>query len=436
MKVLVVGAGGREHALVWKIRRSPGVREVLCAPGSPGTGTLARSVPVPPAAVRELAAFAAAERVDLTVVGPELPLSLGIAGEFAARGLALFGAGREAAAIETSKAFAKRFLERHGIPTAPFTVHDDPESARRALRARREFPVVVKADGLAAGKGVTVAADLEAGLAAVRTLMEERRYGEAGDQIVIEDFLRGREASVFALTDGERVLPLAPCRDYKAALDGDRGPNTGGMGSYCPAPDPDPVLLRRIAATILEPTVRGLAAESRPYRGILYAGLMLTDGGPMVLEFNARFGDPEAQVLLACLQSDLVPLLSGCAAGRLEAEAVRWEPLAAVCVVLASAGYPGEPRTGEPIRGLDSLENENGTLVFHAGTRRDPDGTLRTAGGRVLDVVGLGPDLDAARRRAYAAVERIEFQGMRYRRDIAAPRTLAARAAEDGGGEL
>jgi phosphoribosylamine--glycine ligase len=420
MKVLVVGAGGREHALIWKIDRSSLVKEIYCAPGSPGTSRLARPVPIPPKSVSELAAFAESNRIDLTVVGPELPLNLGIADEFTRRGLVIFGARRGAAEIETSKIFAKEFMVRNRIPTAGFSVHDDPDSARDAIESRREFPVVIKADGLAAGKGVIIAADRDAAIAAIRTIMEEKKFGPAGDRVLIEDYLRGREASMFALTDGERILPLATCRDYKAVFDGDRGPNTGGMGSYTPAPRPEPELRRQIEAEVLHPAVAGMAKEGREYRGILYAGVMLTEAGPQVLEFNARFGDPETQVLMPHMESDLVPLLIECASGSLAGKQVAWNPGGAVCVVLASGGYPEKPDTGIPIHGLEKLEGRDDLVLFHAGTKQDADGTVRTGGGRVLNIVGVGTDLPSARRIAYAGADRVRFDGMHFRRDIAA----------------
>lgn len=426
MKILVVGAGGREHALVWKLHQSPMGKEILCAPGNPGTAEIARSVPIDPASILELASFAAANRVDLTVIGPEIPLALGAADEFEKRGLKVFGARRAAAEIESSKIFAKEFMLRHSIPTAPFTVHDDPEDARRAIGARRRFPVVIKADGLAAGKGVLIAGSREEALSAIDLCMEEKRFGPAGERILIEDFLRGQETSFFALTDGERLLPLATCCDYKAVWEGDRGPNTGGMGSFSPSPLPDQKTCRWIMDRILAPTVAGLARESRPYRGILYAGLMLTEAGPKVLEFNARFGDPETQVLLPRMKSDLLPLLLDCAGGSLEGKQVEWNREAAVCVVLASEGYPEKPLAGKIIEWRKGSEASPDLLFFHAGTQQDGDGTLRSAGGRVINVVGSGTDLREARARAYAGVEAVHFQGMHFRSDIALERTATA----------
>ncbi len=428
MRVLVVGGGGREHALAWKLAQSPRLGALYAAPGNPGIAALARCVPIRADAVDELAAFAERERIDLTVVGPELPLTLGLADRLLARGRPVFGATRAAAALEGSKAFCKQLLARHGIPTARFGVFDEPAGARafaRALGGR----AVVKADGLAAGKGAIVCDAVDAADRAIADMLERRVFGEAGARVVVEERLVGEEVSFFALTDGERICPLAAAQDHKTVFDGDRGPNTGGMGAYSPAPRLDPGLADRIVETIVRPTVRAMAAEGRPYRGVLYAGLMLTADGPQVLEYNARFGDPECQVLVTRLDGDLLPLCQAVAEGRGLPEAVAWRPAAAVCVVLASGGYPGSFKTGYPIAGVDAAAARPGVTVFHAGTARE-DGRLVTAGGRVLGVTATGADLPAAVRLAYAAVEDVRFEGMHYRRDIG---RRSARPPEGGG---
>ncbi|HYG61164.1 MAG TPA: phosphoribosylamine--glycine ligase [Thermoanaerobaculia bacterium] len=426
MRVLVVGGGGREHALCWKLAQSPLLTRLWCAPGNPGIAQVAATVDIAPEDINRLVDFAVAQRVDLTVVGPEVPLTLGLADALAARGLAVFGPTRAAAELEGSKVFAKRFLERHGIPSAPFAVVADAAAAREAM-GRFGWPVVLKADGLAAGKGVLIAQDEAEYEDAVRALFEERRFGASADQVVIEGFLHGEEVSFMALSDGERLLPLATSKDYKRIGDGDTGPNTGGMGCHSPSGLVTAGAAERIAETILRPVIAGLAAEGRPFTGILYAGLMLTEDGPRVLEFNARFGDPEAQVLLLRLEDDLLPVLAAGAAGRFEVPELRFRSEAAACVVLASPGYPGKPRQGEPIRGLGRAGSPPGVEIFHAGTAlvdAESDTELVSAGGRVLSVCALGADLAAALERAYAAVTTIDWPGKVFRRDIGA-RVLA-----------
>jgi phosphoribosylamine---glycine ligase len=416
MKVLVVGGGGREHALCWKLRQSPYLKELYCAPGNPGTTPIARGVPIAPEEIHRLADFAVEKGIDLTVVGPELPLSLGLADEFAARGLAVFGPKKAAAEIEGSKVFAKQFMERHGIPTAPFAIVHDPAEARAAA-GRFGLPVVLKADGLAAGKGVLIAADEEELQAALATLFEERRFGTAADRVVVEAFLSGEEVSCMALADGERILPLAPAKDYKRIGEGDTGPNTGGMGSHSPAGVLAPETAAAVVETVLLPAVAGLAAEDRPFVGVLYAGLMLTPDGPRVLEFNARFGDPEAQVLLLRLGDDLLPVLAEGAAGRFEVQRLHFRHEAAACIVLASPGYPGRPVQGEVIGGVERAAALPGVQVFHAGTALVGD-ELVSAGGRVLNVCATGPELVDALKRAYAAVAEIDWPSKVLRRDI------------------
>ncbi len=417
MRVLIVGGGGREHALAWSLARDPAVDALLAAPGNAGIDEVARCVPVAGDDVDGLVALAEDEAIDLTVVGPEAPLVAGLVDALEARGRLAFGPTEAGARIEGSKAWAKELLLRHGIPTGRAEITDDVTRALMLLDAF-DPPWVIKADGLAAGKGVAVVADRQGAVAAVQSMLVERAFGAAGDRILIEEHLEGREVSVLALTDGEAVIPLEPARDYKRALDGDRGPNTGGMGAHSPVPEVDEGLAGRIAAEILEPTVAALTAEGVRYRGVLYAGLMLTADGPKVLEFNARFGDPEAQAVLPRLESDLAGTLLDCAGGRLVGTKVSWSAEACVTVVLASGGYPGPYETALPIHGLDQAGKSDRVAVFHAGTARR-DGRVVTAGGRVLAVSALGADLADARARAYGAASHISFEGLHRRDDIA-----------------
>lgn len=416
VRVLVVGSGAREHALLWKLAQSPRRPQLFCAPGNAGTAQLAESVPIASGDVRALAVWADERAIDLAIVGPEAPLARGIADAFAARGRALFGPTQAAAQIEASKAWTKALLVRHGIPTARAEIVADLEAARRALDTFGT-PVVVKADGLAAGKGVTVAATRAEAEAAVRACLVERAFGAAGERVVIEECLAGPEVSVLAFVDGECVVPMVPACDYKRVGEGDTGPNTGGMGAYAPPALATPELRARVQREILEPTAAALVAAGRPYRGVLYAGLMVTAEGPKVLEFNCRFGDPETQVILPLLASDLLDIVEAVVEGHLDQAPVRWRAGAACGVVLAAEGYPGPYPMGMPIRGLDTAPDD--ALVFHAGTRATPEGIV-AAGGRVLTVVGQGPDRAAARERAYAALAGIHFEGCYYRRDIAA----------------
>ncbi|KHG66167.1 phosphoribosylamine--glycine ligase [Thermus sp. 2.9] len=407
MKVLVVGSGGREHALLWKAAQSPLVEKLYAAPGNAGMAALAELVPWN-GDVEALADWALAEGIDLTLVGPEAPLVEGIADAFSERGLKVFGPAQKAAMIEGSKAFAKGFMERHGIPTARYRVFTEALEALEYLEAVG-VPIVIKDSGLAAGKGVTVAFDLHQAKQAVLNLLS----GPEGGEVVVEEYLEGEEATVLALTDGEAILPLIPSQDHKRLLDGDQGPMTGGMGAVAPYPM-DPATLKRVEEEILKPLVRGLRAEGVVYRGVVYAGLMLTREGPKVLEFNARFGDPEAQAVLPLLESDLVELALKVAEGRLGGTALAWREGAAACVVLAAPGYPEAPKKGIP---LHVPEPPEGVLVFHAGTRWE-GGRLVSAGGRVLNVVGLGKDLEEALGRAYAFVPKVGFPGSVYRKDI------------------
>jgi len=414
--VLVVGSGAREHALAWALARSPSVSEIWAAPGNPGIATIAQTVGLPITDVEAIADWAETHDISLVVVGPEAPLALGLADLLAARGIPVFGPSRAAAELEWSKAFAKDFMRRHGIPTAPYGVFTEVGAAVDFIRTAGA-PLVVKADGLAAGKGVLICATQAEAEDAVRSVLVDRAFQAAGDRVVIEQFLEGEELSVIAVVDGERFAVMPPARDYKRLRDGDQGPNTGGMGSYAPVHDLDPDVMARVRESVLEPAVAGLRAEGRPYRGALYAGLMLTREGPMALEFNCRFGDPETQVILPLLDLDLAELLLACAEGRLATESIATLPDVAVCVVLAAEGYPERPRAGDPIRGFE-VALQSGALVFHAGTG-ERDGRLVTTGGRVLSVVGTDADRTAAAAHAYAAVDMIQFDGMQSRRDVA-----------------
>jgi phosphoribosylamine---glycine ligase len=417
VKVLVVGGGGREHALAWALSRSPSVEQVVAAPGNPGIDEVGRCEPVEATDVDGLCALAEKEAVDLAVVGPEAPLVAGLVDALAERGVRAFGPTAAGARIEGSKAWAKELCLRHGIPTGRAEISDDVTRAVMFLDAF-EPPYVVKADGLAGGKGVTVAATRQEAIGALEASLVDHALGRAGDRVVIEEHLAGREVSVLALTDGEALVDLEPAQDFKRVGEGDTGPNTGGMGAYSPVPFVDGATRAQIREEVLEPTVRALNAEGVAYRGVLYAGLMLTDEGPKVLEFNARFGDPEAQAMLPRLEADLGQLLLACADGRLGQAPVAWTSEACVTVVMASGGYPGAHRTGLPIGGLDRAGNLDKTMVFHAGTARR-DGTVVTAGGRVLGVSALGEDLAGARDRAYRAVSTVSFEGMHHRTDIA-----------------
>jgi phosphoribosylamine--glycine ligase len=420
MKVLVVGGGGREHALAWKLASEPGVREVVCAPGNAGIADVARIVGIDAGDPQALADFAAAERVDLTVVGPELPLGRGIADLFASRGLRIFGPSRPAAQLECSKVFAKSFMARYGIPTARYRACDDPQSAHAVVASGElGFPLVVKADGLASGKGVVVAPDRETADLAVRAAMEDRQFGDAGARVVLEECLVGPEVSFFAICDGRRAAPMVAAQDHKRVFDGDEGPNTGGMGAFAPSPLVDAAMQARIMRDVVEPVVAGLRTDGQEYRGFLYAGLMLTCDGPKVIEFNVRFGDPEAQVVIPMIAGDLAPRLAAAAEGALDPAPLAFRTEPHVAVVLASRGYPASGPIGVPIAGLPAAGRLDDVLVFHAGTAYK-GGAIVTAGGRVLTVVGRGPKYEDAIERAYAGVSKIRFDGMHYRRDIGA----------------
>ena len=418
MKILVIGGGAREHAMIWKLSRERDVTEIVCTPGNPGIAALARCIPADVTKPAELLAVASRESVDLTVVGPELPLSHGVVDLFAARGRAILGPTRAAAQLESSKAFAKDFMARHGVPTARFRVCATADDALSAI-ASGEFgyPVVLKANGLAAGKGVVIAEDKASADAAVQAAMIERRFGDAGEQVVLEEFLVGEEASYFVLADGTACVPLSSAQDHKRIFDGDLGPNTGGMGAFAPSVLLPPDMERRVMDEIALPVLRGMAHEGHPFRGFLYVGLMLTADGPKVVEFNVRFGDPEAQVVLPMLDEDLSWLLAAAATEALPSRPARFRNEPHVGVVLASGGYPESSQSGSVITGVEAASNVPGALVFHAGTSRRA-GQLVTSGGRVLTVVGRGPTYRAAIEVAYRAAAHITFDGMQLRHDI------------------
>ncbi len=419
MNVLLVGAGGREHALAWKIAQSPRLTHLWVAPGNAGTAGQAGAHPVenvaiPASDTPALVAFAQAKHIDLVIIGPEGPLAAGLADALRAAGIATFGPSAAAAQIEASKTFAKAFMARHGLPTAHYAACNSLEAAQAYLRAV-DYPVVIKASGLAAGKGVILPESAAEAEAVLRRIFVEREFGAAGDEVVIEERLAGPEVSLLAFSDCVTVRPMPPAQDHKNLLEGDRGPNTGGMGAYAPAPICPPELVADLTRRILQPAIDGLRAEGRAFSGVLYAGLMLTQAGPRVLEFNCRFGDPETQAILPLLDSDLLDIAQACATGGLAEVDVRWKPGAAACVVMAAEGYPGPAAQGRPIHGLESTFED--AVVFHAGTRL-AEGAVLTAGGRVLGVTGCGPALPEAIGAAYAAVAQIHFEGQQYRRDI------------------
>ena len=416
MKVLVVGKGGREHAIAWKVAQSPFVKEVFIAPGNAGTGKVGKNVPIGATDIENLVRFAKEEKIDLTIVGPEDPLARGIVDAFQKEGLKIFGPDRKGAMLEASKVFAKNFMQKYGVPTARYDTFENPEEAKEFVKSLGER-VVVKADGLAAGKGAFVCQSQEEALKVIDNLMVKGILGEAGKRVVVEEFLEGEEASYMVMADGTDYVPLPTSQDHKRLLEGDRGPNTGGMGAYSPTPVIDKETEARIKKEVIEPTLRGLAEEGIHYRGFLYAGLMLTKEGPKVLEFNVRLGDPEAQPILTRVESDLVEHIMEILEGNIKGVEVKVSPKWALGVVLASKGYPQKPETGKVIHGLEEVEKLPDVVVFHAGTKREGDKII-TAGGRVLTVVGLGDTLKDAKERAYGAVERIHFEGMQYRRDI------------------
>jgi phosphoribosylamine--glycine ligase len=416
MKVLVIGGGGREHALVWKIAQSPLVTQIYCAPGNPGTAKLATNLPIKVEEIDKLLGFAKSEGIDLAVVGPELPLSLGIVDLFREYGVKIFGPSRAAARIEASKAFSKDLMQKYAIPTAAYGVFTEIPAAEEFIR-KTGAPIVVKADGLAAGKGVIIARTEAEAIEAVQDMLSGNAFGDAGSRVVVEEFLTGEEASFLAITDGKFVIPLASAQDHKAIFDGDQGPNTGGMGAYSPAPVVTEEVHQKAMEQVVQRAVDGMAAEGCPYQGIVYAGLMVKDGEVKTLEFNARFGDPECQPLLMRMKSDLVPLLLAVAEGDLSKHAIEWHDQAAICVVLAAEGYPGDYPKGDEITGIEAAEAVGEVTVFHAGTA-EQDGHIVTSGGRVLGVTALGSSVADAIERAYQGVSRISWRGMQFRKDI------------------
>lgn len=415
INVLVIGSGGREHALCWAIAKSPQVRKVYCAPGNAGIAEIATIIDVKPSEISSLTDFARRERIDLTVVGPEAPLTAGIVDQFTQARLRAFGPSASAARLEGSKVFAKEFMRRHHIPTAPFAAFSSFDKAIQFVQ-KSEGELVVKADGLAAGKGVIICKNGEEAEAAVKRVMVERAFGSAGERVVIEGRLTGDELSIMAFSDGTRLAPMVPVRDHKAAFDGDRGPNTGGMGAYAPALSADDPLLDEVVESVLQPTISGMAEEGSPYVGVLYAGLMITDAGPRVLEFNCRFGDPETQVVLPLLETDLVDVLGATMAGQLDMEPLNWRDEVCVCIVMASRGYPGKHDLGVPISGPLQTESKD-VFRFHAGTTLGPKGP-ETSGGRVLGVCARMASHEGAVAKAYSQVETIHFKGAQYRTDI------------------
>jgi phosphoribosylamine--glycine ligase len=416
MRVLVVGGGGREHALVWKISQSPKVTKIYCAPGNAGISEQAMIVPIKANDLNSLLEFAVKEKIDLTVVGPEDPLTQGVVDLFESKGLFIFGASRKAAEIEGSKAFAKEIMKKYYIPTAFYEIFDNRNDAVQYIR-KQGAPIVVKADGLAAGKGVMVCNTVEEAIQSVDKMMVEKLFGEAGNRIIVEEYLVGEEASYIAFTDGKTILPMASSQDHKCIFNGDQGPNTGGMGAYSPAPVVTDEVHEKIIEKILRPIIYGLEEEGRTYKGVLYAGLMIHDGQPKVLEFNARFGDPETQPVLMRMKGDIVPILEACMKGTLSQHRIEWDSRPSVCVVMASKGYPGDYEKGKIIRGLKEISQMEGVFVFHAGTTIK-EGQMVTNGGRVLGVTGLGEDIPRAIEKTYEAVKKISWDGAHYRTDI------------------
>jgi phosphoribosylamine--glycine ligase len=422
MKILVVGSGGREHALAWKIAQSPRLEKLFCAPGNPGTMSIAENVAIDSSDIKGLADFAAQQEIGLTVVGPEDPLTQGIVDEFEERGLKIFGPNKKTAELEGSKVFAKQFMERHKIPTAISKIAESPESAGEILNSGEfSFPVVVKADGLAAGKGVIICKNLEEAEKAVHLIMVERKFGDAGIRVIVEECLRGKETSFIVLSDGKEVVPLVTTMDHKPAYDGDKGPNTGGMGAISPSPFIDEELFSEIMRSIVYPTVNHMREEGRKYKGVLYVGLMLTEEGPKVLEYNCRFGDPETQPQVLRMESDLVDFLLAMIEEDAQGKEIQWSPNASGCVVLASGGYPLSYEKGKRIEGLKQASETSGIAIFHAGTRFE-EGEYCTNGGRVIGVCASEENLGKTMEKIYKAISGISFEGMHFRKDIGALR--------------
>jgi len=416
MNVLVVGGGGREHALVYKLKESKGIKNLFTAPGNAGTEKLSQNVNISPERILEIKTFCIEKKIDLVVVGPEDPLAVGIVDELSKSGIKVFGPGKRAAVIESSKVFAKEFMRRHNIPTADFRVFSNILDTE-AYVEKHGLPIVIKADGLCAGKGTFVVHTSDELDRALDDIFIKKRFGEAGKRVVVEEKLSGEEASFFAISDGEEVLPLIGAQDHKPVFDEDKGPNTGGMGAYAPAPLIDETLYQKIMGRIIHPTIEGLKQEGIKYKGVLYAGLMIKDNEPYVLEFNCRFGDPETQPMTMLMESELLPVLLSSIEGGIEKTQIKWKNGYSVCVVLASGGYPGKYKKGKVIRGLEDVEKMEDVYVFHAGTKRDK-GKIVTNGGRVLGITSYAEEFAVAQKRVYEAVEKIHFEGMHYRKDI------------------
>lgn len=421
MKVLIIGSGGREHCLAWKIHQSPLVDEIYCAPGNGGTSLFAHNVDIKASSIDELIKFALTKKIDLTVVGPEAPLVEGIVDRFEEKGLKIFGPRKELALLEGSKVFAKRVMQKYGIPTADFAVFEKAEEAKDYVKGKH-FPLVIKADGLAAGKGVVVCTSIDEAYNTIDMVMKEKKFGSAGERIVVEEFLEGEEASILIFTDGHTIIPLVSSQDHKRVFDNDQGPNTGGMGAYAPAPLVTEDVYREINNKIFVPLIEGLTSEGKIYKGMLYAGLMVRNGSPYVLEFNVRFGDPEIQAILPKLKSDLVDVMIKTIEGKLKDVGLTWDERFCLCVVLASGGYPQKYERGKEIKGLEKVKTLDNIFVFHAGTKlvttTPSHSSFVTDGGRVLNVVGLAPSLPEAQKQVYNAIEYLYFEGMHYRRDI------------------
>ena len=416
MQVLVIGGGGREHALVWKIKQSPRVKKIYCAPGNAGTGEIAENIAIAADDIKSLLEFALQKKIDLTVVGPEQPLVMGIVDQFEEKGLRIFGPTARAAELEGSKSFAKDIMAKYGLPTAEYKTFSSEGHAAEYIKLKN-CPLVIKADGLAAGKGVLLCQTVDEALAAVDSIMCKKSFGTAGNEIVVEEFLQGQEVSVLAFSDGQTVLLMDSAQDHKAAYDGDKGPNTGGMGAYSPAPVFTEIMRQKVRNQIMLPMISAMQQESRPFKGILYAGLMLTKTGSQILEFNVRFGDPETQPLLVRMDSDIIPIFEACIDGTLDQCPLQWKNESSVCVVMAAEGYPGPYEKGKPISGLQYANSLPGVEVFHAGTKTK-DGEVLTQGGRILGVTATGENTDTAIAKAYEAVDKIKWQGIHYRKDI------------------
>ena len=416
MEVLVIGGGGREHALVWKIKQSPRVKKIYCAPGNAGTGEIAENIPIAADDIPSLLEFALQKEIGLTVVGPEQPLVMGVVDQFEKKGLRIFGPNARAAELEGSKSFAKDIMAKYGLPTAEYKTFSSADNAAEYIKFK-DCPLVIKADGLAAGKGVLLCQTADEALAAVDSIMGKKSFGKAGNQIVVEEFLQGQEVSVLAFSDGQTVLLMDSAQDHKAAYDGDKGPNTGGMGAYSPAPVFTEIMRQKVHDQIMQPMIRAMQQEDRPFKGILYAGLMLTKTGSQVLEFNVRFGDPETQPLLVRMDSDIIPVFEACIDGTLDQCPLQWKNESSVCVVMAAEGYPGSYEKGKPISGLQNANSLPGVEVFHAGTKTQ-DGEVLTQGGRILGVTATGENIGTAIAKAYEAVDKIKWQGIHYRKDI------------------